>query len=142
MQQSVPGIAQRIVPMIVYHDAPAALDFLCRAFGFEERGRLTMPDGSIGHAEVAYRDGVVMVASATDGYPDLGVPPLRPPKGAPAHHVQIRCYVDDVDAHCDRARAAGARIIVEPQDQEYGERTYRAEDPEGYRWIFAAPLAG
>ena len=75
--------AQRIVPMIVYSDAAAALDFLCRAFGFEERFRMEMPDGSIGHAEVAYGENVVMVASTTDGDESLGVPNMRAPKTCP-----------------------------------------------------------
>jgi uncharacterized glyoxalase superfamily protein PhnB len=99
---------QRFTPMLVYADAPAALAFLAEAFGFEERSRMDMPDGSVGHAEVAFGDQVVMV--------------------------------DDVDAHHARARAAGATIAAEPADQEYGERTYRAIDPEGQRWIFGAPV--
>jgi uncharacterized glyoxalase superfamily protein PhnB len=125
---------QTFVPMIVYSDAPAALEFLAKAFGFTERYRMDMPDGSVGHAEVGLGDQVVMVASE---WPAGGVvSPLR----LPALHSQIFVRVDDVDAHHARARAAGATIAAEPTDQEYGERTYRAIDPEGQRWIFGAPI--
>lgn len=126
---------QRFTPMLVYADAPAALAFLAEAFGFEERFRMDMPDGSVGHAEVGLGDAVVMVASewSAGGV----VSPLR----LPALHAQIHVLVDDVDAHHARARAAGATIATEPADQEYGMRSYRAIDPEGHRWIFAAPLA-
>jgi uncharacterized glyoxalase superfamily protein PhnB len=125
---------QRFTPMLVYADAPAALAFLAEAFGFEERYRMDMPDGSVGHAEIGLGEQVVMIASEWDA--GGVVSPLR----LPALHAQIFVRVDDVDAHHARARAAGATIAAEPADQEYGERTYRAIDPEGQRWIFGAPL--
>jgi uncharacterized glyoxalase superfamily protein PhnB len=121
--------------MLVYADAPAALEFLTRAFGFEERFRMEMPDGSVGHAELGVGDQVVMVASE---WPAGG---LESPLGLRAVHAQVHVRVDDVDAHHARARAEGATIATEPEDQPYGERSYRALDPEGQRWIFAAPIA-
>lgn len=125
---------QRFTPMIVYADAAAALEFLGTAFGFEQRFRMDMPDGSVGHAEVGFGDAVVMLASEWQ----VGgvVSPLR----LPAVHAQIHVLVDDVDAHFARARAAGATIATEPADQDHGTRSYRAIDPEGHRWIFASPL--
>jgi len=125
---------QRIIPMLSYDDCPAALDFLAKAFGFEERFRFAMPDGKIGHAEIGYDDNVVMVASS---YEPFG---LTSPRNLPLRHGQIFCTVDDVDAHYRRARAAGATIAAEPEDQSHGHRIYRALDLEGHRWIFAAPL--
>src|SRR5262245_9699456 len=126
---------QRFTPMLAYADAPAAIEFLTKAFGFEERFRMDMPDGSVGHAELGLGDQIVMLASEwTAGGV---VSPLR----LPALHAQIFVRVDDVDAHFARARAEGATIAAEPADQEYGERTYRAIDPEGQRWIFGAPIA-
>ena len=125
----------RIAPMLVYEDAPAAIEFLCKAFGFEERYRLPMPDGRIGHAELSYDGNTVMLASE---YPEMG---LSSPKKLPALHCQIHVYVDDVDAHFQRARGAGAVVTAEPADQEYGDRNYRAVDPEGTRWIFSTRLA-
>jgi uncharacterized glyoxalase superfamily protein PhnB len=125
---------QRLVPMLVYDDAPAALDFLCRAFGFAERFRMDMPDGTIGHAEVDLDGHVVMLATT------WRAGGMASPLELPAKHCQILCYVDDVDAHHARARAAGATIVNQPTDQEHGHRSYRALDPEGHRWIFATPL--
>ena len=125
---------QRFTPMIVYADARAALAFLAEAFGFEERFRMDMPDGSVGHAEVGLGDEVVMLAS------EWGVGGVVSPLRLPSVHAQIHVRVDDVDAHFARARAAGATIAAEPADQDYGARSYRAIDPEGHRWIFAGPL--
>jgi uncharacterized glyoxalase superfamily protein PhnB len=129
-----PLARQRIVPMLQYADARAAIAFLVEAFGFEERFRMEMPDGGIGHAELALGHDVVMLADvwAAAG----GASPLD----LPAWCSQLHCEVEDVDAHFARARAAGATIIGAPEDQDYGSRSYRALDPEGHRWIFASPL--
>jgi uncharacterized glyoxalase superfamily protein PhnB len=127
--------AQRFVPYLAYADAEAALRFLCQAFGFEERLRYPMPDGRIGHAELTFGGGVLMLASV---YGELG---HASPRDLPAVHSQVFCRVDDVDAHFARARAAGAIIASEPADQ-HGERMYRALDHEGHRWIFSGPPRG
>ena len=133
--QSGLSSVQRFTPMLVYADAAAAIEFLVKAFGFEVRFRMDMPDGSVGHAELGLGEEVVMLASE---WPAGGVvSPLQ----LPAVHAQIHVRVDDVDAHFARARQEGATIAAEPADQEYGMRSYRALDPEGQRWIFAAPLA-
>ena len=95
---------------------------------------MPMEDGRIGHAELVYAGNVIMLASA---WHEAGFVSPRELSGV---HTQIHCHVDDVDAHYRRAREAGATVIAEPRDQPYGERTYRALDPEGHRWIFAAPL--
>jgi PhnB protein len=122
---------QAIVPYLAYDDAPAAIAFLCEAFGFEEVFRMPMPDGRIGHAELRYRDNVLMLASA---HPEIG---FTGPSKLPTLHMQIVIDVDDVDAHCERARAAGATIASEPEDKPYGDRMYQAVDPEGQRWYFS-----
>jgi len=126
---------QRIVPMLSYADAAAAIEFLTRAFGFEERFRMAMPDGSVGHAELALGDAAVMLASE---WPAGGV---VSPKRLPFVHSQLYVQVEDVDAHFARARSEGATIATEPGDQDYGERSYRAIDPEGQRWIFGTLIA-
>jgi uncharacterized glyoxalase superfamily protein PhnB len=120
--------------MLAYDDAPAALEFLREAFGFEVLFRMDMPDGRVGHAEIGYQGSVVMLASA---WREGG---MASPLELAGVHAQIRCRVDDVDAHWARARAAGATLVGEPEDQPYGERIYRAVDPEGHRWIFGTPL--
>jgi uncharacterized glyoxalase superfamily protein PhnB len=127
-------MTQRIVPMLAYEDAPAAIDFLCRAFGFKERWRMAGDGGTIGHAEIELDDNIVTLASV---WRDGG---LATPNELGAVHSQLRCAVPDVDAHWRQARAAGAIVLDEPADQEYGERVYRAVDPEGHRWIFATPI--
>jgi uncharacterized glyoxalase superfamily protein PhnB len=117
-----------VAPYLMYEDATAALSWLCKAFGFRERLRYAEPDGRISHAELTLGDGVVMIGSPGEGYQ------------SPATHghrgTMIAVTVPDVDAHCDRARAAGATIVSEPKDQPYGERSYRARDLEGQDWSF------
>ncbi len=133
--QNPPAGMQRVIPMLNYADAPAAIDFLVRAFGFRERQVYAMKDGRIGHAELALGGNVVMLASV---FPEMGqtTPAEAAKSGSGGWYSQVFCYVDDVDAHHAQARTAGARITAEPADQFFGERHYRAEDPEGHRWIF------
>jgi PhnB protein len=125
---------QSIVPYLAYEDAPAAIAFLCRAFGFEEIYRLPMPDGRVGHAELGLAGNVLMLASS---YPEMG---FAGPAKLPHLHSQLSIRVDDVDTHCEQARAAGATIASEPKEQPHGDREYRAVDPEGHRWSFYTPI--
>jgi uncharacterized glyoxalase superfamily protein PhnB len=127
-------LSRGIVPYLFYRDAPAAIEFLCKAFGFEEHFRHPMPDGKVGHAELVHEKTVVMLASV---WPEGG---CSSPLDLPAVHSQVCCSVGDVDAHHERARAAGATIAAEPTDN-YGQRRYRAIDPEGHRWLFVGPPA-
>lgn len=123
-----------IVPYLFYADAPAAIDFLCKAFGFEERLRYPMPDGRIGHAEIALGEDLVMLASIWEGFGDS-------PLNLPNVHAQIYCFIDeDIDAHFLRARVEGAVLVTEPKD-EHGTRSYRALDTDGHRWVFGRKLA-
>ena len=130
MVQNPPEGMQRIVPSLTYEDAPAAIEFLCRAFGFEETMRMPMPDGRIGHAELAMYGNTLMLASAFEEV-NAGSP-----KNLPHLHASVDVYVDDVDAHYERAKAEGAEITQEPEEMFWGDRVYRALDPEGQRWMF------
>ena len=121
--------------MLAYGDAPAALDFLARAFGFEETMRMEGENGTIGHAEMELDGQRLMLASA---WRDAG---MAPPSELEGIASQLMVRVEDVDAHYRQALAAGATVIDQPADQEYGQRTYRATDPEGHRWIFASPIS-
>ena len=132
MAKNPPDGYQRAHAYLVYEDAPAALEFLTKAFGFEETFRLTMDDGRIGHADLSY-EGVV-VASLASLWREMG---FESPRHLGGVHSQVNVYVDDVDAHHEQARAAGANIAAPPADQDYGARIYRVVDPEGHRWIFA-----
>jgi len=127
-------MAQTVTPYLLYEDAAGALDFLARAFGFEETTRMAMPDGRVSHAEMKLGDGEIMLGQPEDGY--------RNPMQLGGTTVLMHVYVDDVDAHCERARAGGAEIADEPADQEYGDRRYHARDPEGHSWYFAQKLDG
>jgi uncharacterized glyoxalase superfamily protein PhnB len=122
---------QNVTPYLIYRDAPGAIGFLTRAFGFVEKFRFPMDDGRIGHAELTSGDGSVMLASEFDGFG-------RSPLDLPDVHGQTYCMVADIDAHFSRARANGATLTSEPASRD-GTRMYRAIDPEGHRWIFAQP---
>ena len=137
MSAEPPQGSPPVVAYLCYEDAPAAIEFLCKAFGFEETFRYAMPDGRIGHAELAYQGTrAIYLASVWE---EMG---FQSPKDLAGVHCQMACQVDDVDAHHERARDAGAIIAAAPQDQEHGDRMYRAVDPEGHRWMFSMPIKG
>ncbi|HZL86720.1 MAG TPA: VOC family protein [Candidatus Krumholzibacteria bacterium] len=132
----------RISSAIFYDDAPKAIDWLCRAFGFEVRLKIEGEAGRIEHSELVFGEGLIMVGSA-GGKSKRPVPlPCKSPRALGGANTQSLCvYVDDADAHCKRARAAGAKIAEEPTTTDYGEeywsdRGYRAEDIEGHNWFF------
>jgi uncharacterized glyoxalase superfamily protein PhnB len=132
---------QRAFPMRAYEDVGAAVDWLCEAFGFREAGaRYSDDEGRVTHAELELDGATVML-----GWPG-------PDYQSPTHHAQVceharkwldvpyivdgtLVYVHDVDAHCERARAAGATILREPKEEPPG-RLYNAADLEGHRWMF------
>ena len=115
---------------MVRHDR-AALDWLETAFGFEPAMVITDANGDIGHAEMRYRESLIMIGSEwTD---DHRSPASIGGKNTQSVHVHME---EDIDSHCERARRAGAKILQEPETQFYGDRTYRARDPEGHIWTF------
>jgi PhnB protein len=122
---------QTITPYLLYEDVAAAMDFLARAFGFEEVLRYTGSEGYVNHAEMRIGDGTLYLGDPGDQYQN--------PKRVGHETVGIYVIVDDVDATFERARSAGAEIKEEPTDQEYGERRFTARDPEGHYWFFAQP---
>lgn len=128
MVQNPPEGSQRILPYLNYSDPKAAIAFLCEAFGFEQGLLLEMPDGSVGHCELLLGGETLMLAGE---FPELG---LSTPKSLGGVHATVVVYVDDIDTHYEQAKAAGAEIMQEPTDQFYGDRTYRARDPEGVAW--------
>jgi PhnB protein len=121
----------RIAPYLLYEDGAAAIDFLTKAFGFEEVMRMD-EGGVVNHAELKLGDDSVMLGDPGEDY--------RSPKTADHYTALVHVYVDDVDAHFERAKAAGAEIVMEPTDQEYGDRRYDAKDREGHFWSFATTL--
>ncbi|MEZ4447954.1 MAG: VOC family protein [Nannocystaceae bacterium] len=137
----------RISAAVFYDDAAAAIDWLCRAFGFEIRLRIEGDDGRIVHSELEFGEGLIMISQVGDR-PDRPEAPGRSPSSLGGAITQSLClFVDDADAHCDRARSAGARIVTEPMTSDYGDdywsdRSYRALDPEGHAWWFMQRLRG
>ena len=111
-----------------YNDAAAALDWLAKAFGFEETMRAEGEGGSIDHAEMRVGTDLIMLGSASDGSDGR----LAAPAGTGVTYV----YVEEPDAHHERATAAGASIVRELDDTPYGSREYTCKDPEGNIWSF------
>lgn len=126
------------VPNVFYRDPLAALKWLEAAFGFETVNLVTDPEGKVGHSEMNFLGGAIGVGGEWEG-PPLGDVKMRSPASTGGVATQfIRVHLPDgLDAHCERARAAGAHIIAEPEDQFYGARVYRAADPEGHVWNFS-----
>ena len=125
-----------ICPSLSYDDAPAAIEWLCRAFGFEKKLVVPGPGGNVMHSELFYEGGVIMVSSAK---PDKG---RVSPRSLAAVNQALCLRVADPDAHFERARAAGATIIEPLRDEEYGSRGYMAKDPEGNEWYFGTYTPG
>jgi uncharacterized glyoxalase superfamily protein PhnB len=127
-----------IVPFIRYDDAPAALEWLSRAFGFDPRFVVPGPDGTIAHAELAYGSGFVMLGT-TKREDGLGI---RSARELGAVNQGIYVALEDVDTHHERAVAAGAEVVYGPRDTEYGSREYGARDLEGNLWSFGTYRPG
>ena len=137
MKPTPPGWP-RISSALFYQDASKAIDWLCAAFGFEVRLKVEGDGGRIEHSELEFGEGVVMVASA-----EFKRKWCRSPKAlAGANTQSLFIYVDDIEAHCVRAREAGGKILTAPKTTDYGEeywtdRSYECEDVEGHHWWFA-----
>ena len=119
-----------IYPALSYEDAPAAIDWLCRAFGFEKRFVAEGADGTVMHSELSLGPGVIMVSSAK---PDQN---RVSPRVQEVANQTLCVRIEDIDGHYARAKAAGAAITRELRDEEYGSRGYMAADPEGHVWYF------
>ena len=132
---------QPVIPMLAYEDAAAAMDWLAKAFGFEEVTRMTDDNGVVVHGEMKAAKGIVMMATPT---PDYESPrhhrehcePARRWNSVPYVIDGVFVQVDDVEAHLETAKAAGATILGGIDDNPYG-RSYRVEDVEGHRWMFS-----
>jgi len=121
-----------VVPVLIYSDVAKAIDWLSRAFGFRERLRAPGRDGAISHAQLTWGGGDIMIGLA-------GGPFTAPQAGQMHQYVVIE--VEDVDAHCERATAAGARILQAPTDMPFGARQYTAVDLDGHWWTFSQNIA-
>ena len=125
-----------IIPCLRYRDAPAAIDWLCRAFGFERHAVYAEGD-TVHHAQLVFGNGMVMLGSA-DTASEWGRR-IAQPGDIGGRETQSPCVVvADVDAHYARAVAAGAELVQDIADQDYGGRGYSCRDPEGHLWWFGS----
>jgi uncharacterized glyoxalase superfamily protein PhnB len=142
MKPTPPGWP-RISVSLYYDDAAKAIDWLCDAFGFQVRLKVEGEGGRIEHSELTFGEGLIMVAGAdkADKFPQV----RSPGQVGGANTQNMFVYVDDVEAHCEKARARGATIRVEPKTTDYGEdywsdRSYECVDVGGHHWWFAQRL--
>jgi uncharacterized glyoxalase superfamily protein PhnB len=126
---------QTIYPVLTYDDAHAAIDFLEKAFGCERQAVHEGENGGVSHAELRCGSVFVMLSSTSEGDPVYN-------QGAGRTSVYVA--VDDPDPRFERARSAGAEVVMEPTDQDYGSRDFTVRDPEGNLWAFGTyrPSAG
>jgi len=117
-----------IHPCLTYADANAAIDWLCRAFGFAKRLVVPGPEGTVQHSELSLGTGVVMVSSPRRG--------RQPPGKAGGHTATLSVYVSDPDQHFAQAVASGATVTQPLRDEDYGARGYGVTDLEGHHWYF------
>ena len=117
-----------MIPVLVYPDVRAAAEWITRAFGFRERLRI----GEGHRSQLSYGDGAVILADTSYG---------REAPSTTDHTHSVIVRVDDALGHCSVARAAGAAILAEPADLQFGERQYQARDPWGHLWTFSESIA-
>lgn len=124
-----------LISAVCYRDPKAALKFLEAGFGFELAMLIEDGEGNLVHSEMRFGDAAIMVGNEWSD--DHKSPASIGGKNTQTVHIKIDT---DVDAHCARARAAGFEILIEPETQFYGDRTYRARDPEGHIWTVGQPV--
>jgi uncharacterized glyoxalase superfamily protein PhnB len=125
---------QTIFPLLRYNDARGAIRWLCAAFGFIELFSVPESGPTVRHAQLKLGTNLIMLGSVR---PDDG---MASPQELGAATQALSVYVDDLDAHFERARAAGARITSPPKDTDFGAREYHVRDVEGHPWTFGTYL--
>jgi uncharacterized glyoxalase superfamily protein PhnB len=123
-----------VIPTLRYRDAGAAIDWLCAAFGFERQLVVPGEGGAIAHAQLTCGNGMVMLGSAADD--EFGRLQKSPVEVGGVGTQSPYVIVPDADAHYERAKAAGAAIVYDIRDEDYGGRGYSCRDPEGHLWNF------
>ncbi len=123
-----------VIPALRYHDAPKAIDWLCAAFGFEKHLVVPGPNNTIAHAQLSFGNGMVMLGSAHDT--EYGKLVTHPSETGGLETQTAYVIVADVDAHYAKAKTAGAKIVIDIKDEDYGGRDYTCRDLEGHVWTF------
>ena len=125
-----------IIPTMRYKDATTAIEWLCKAFGFEKHLVVPGENGTIAHAQLSFGNAMIMLGSENDNeYGKL----VRTPKDLNGFNTQAPyIVVEKIDEHYQGAIAAGAEIVLDIKDEDYGGRGYSCQDPEGYIWNFGS----
>jgi PhnB protein len=129
----IPQGYNAVIPALAFKGTDAAIKWYVNVFGAKEKMRFDNPDGTIAHAEITIGDNVIMLAEENPEYNSS-------PKTLKGNSVNICIYLPDVDAVIKKATANGANLIMPVEDQFYGDRSGRIEDPFGYRWIIATHI--
>jgi uncharacterized glyoxalase superfamily protein PhnB len=124
-----------IIPTLRYRDAPAAIEWLCTAFGFERHLVVPADDGSIAHAQLTIGNGMIMLSSVRD---DEFGRLLKSPDEIGANSQSIYIIVENIEDHYAKAQSAGARIVGSIKNEDYGGRDYSCTDPESHLWSFGS----
>ena len=127
-----------IIPVLRYRDAPAAIEWLCKVFGFEKHLVVPHPDGSVAHAQLSFGNGMIMLASVSHPETAFGRLMKQPDELQGAQTQTTYVVVSDVDAVYANAKVGGARIGSEIKDEDYGGRDFSCYDLEGHLWSFGS----
>ena len=125
-----------VIPCLRYRDAPAAIEWLCQAFGFEKQAVYSHSDGTIAHAQLTFGNGMIMLGSVLEQETEWGRLIKQPDEIGGAETQSAYVVVSDADALYASAKAAGAEIVVEIKDEDYGGRGFSCRDLEGRLWNF------
>lgn len=136
MTAAAKGTRATVIPCLRYRDAPAAIDWLCATFGFTRQAVHANPDGSIAHAQLTFGNGMIMLGSVSGKDTPWGRLIKQPDELGGAETQSAYLIVADADAIYARAIAAGAEILLDIKDEDYGGRGFTCRDPEGHIWNF------
>lgn len=123
-----------VIPCLRYRDAPAAIDWLCKAFGFEKQAVYPNEDGTVAHAQLTFGNGMIMLGSVLNTETEWGQLIKQPDEIGGAETQSPYIIVNDADATYRQAKAAGARIVIDIKDEDYGGRGFSCYDLEGHLW--------
>jgi len=121
-----------VIPCLRYRDAPAAIEWLCSTFGFEKQLVVPNEDGTIAHAQLGYGNGMIMLGSVFDT--EFGRLMKQPSASDKTVTQSAYLVVNDADLVYGRALEAGAQIVLDIKDEDYGGRGFTCRDPEGHIW--------
>jgi uncharacterized glyoxalase superfamily protein PhnB len=125
-----------VIPCLRYRDAPAAIEWLCSTFGFNKQAVYPNSDGTIAHAQLTFGNGMIMLGSAVEKATEWGKLIKQPDQIGGAETQSAYLIVADADVLYARAKAAGAEIVIDIKDEDYGGRGFSCRDIEGHLWSF------